>query len=446
MKRIKAIRRRNLVLLNVVFVASLLLFYETHTNFLFRDFAEKRIEEVFPEGMRVEIGNIEGGVFRNLSSEDVRIYSQDDSQEIAIERMEIDYRIWDSLIRRIPAFSDFRENRRAFLFIGKEGFDFLSGFLECEGTQKKLNVSGYLSINKSGKFFVNGTLEEGRSANFCITRKKGYMDIEVAKAGDKIAIKGKVNHLELGGMDIVGEYQANVKGLGGERVTYDISIKDLILNYMVFDKEIKLSFSYDYSKETINIARFSVGDDVEGYGSIRLPDPHFIFLKWAIIDMQLSEYFMGKGPAENIRGVMNGSFVLKGPLKEAIFSAHLDVQNGNIGDTKFDFIIGNLKGKGPLVSIYDSRIRKEGGYIILEGEIDFSKFKEGKAFDNIILGPDKDFFVWEGWSVKKDSQDFSINAEKYIDDDIHVSYRTYSKERDSDQEEHFLGVEHKVKF
>ena len=105
----------------------------------------------------------------------------------------------------------------------------------------------------------------------------------------------------------------------------------------------------------------------------------------------------------------------------------------------------NMKGEGPVVSIDDSRIRKEGGYIILDGTIDFSKLRDGKAFDGINYGPGENFFVWEGWSVSKNYGTKSVTAEKILDKETTINFKAYSEETPTG-EEHFLGVEHRIKF
>jgi len=144
-----------------------------------------------------------------------------------------------------------------------------------------------------------------------------------------------------------------------------------------------------------------------------------------------------------------GKFTLKGPLKEARFLAHFDVQDGNVNGLKFDSIIANLEGKGPIISVADdSRIIKEDGYMGLGGTIDLSKLKEKKAFDRITLGPGENFFVWEGWNVTQACEKPSMVAEKYLDEDFSLSFKSYTedKEKEAEEEKYFFGVEHKVKF
>ena len=174
-------------------------------------------------------------------------------------------------------------------------------------------------------------------------------------------------------------------------------------------------------------------------------EPYHMFLNMSIINLPLEDYFVAQKPDETVSGTMNGTFTLKGPIRTAILAGHFDVQKGILGTLRFDSIIINLKGKGPVVSLYDSRIRKEDGYIILDGEADLSKLKEKKAFKSVFLGPGNNFFVWDGWSVTKANNDSSVSAEKFIEEDFKVSFKARTKDKES-EEERFFGVEHKTKF
>jgi len=404
------------------------------------------MESLLPRGTHVEIGTIEGGIFRNIVSENVRVYSENDSSGVNIERIEIKYRVWYPLLKKIRLFPDIAERQKIVLFIGEEGHDLVSGFLELDGSNKKLDAQGYLAFKNKEKIFIKGVLEQEKPSVFHITFKKGSANISVEKKNKQYIVNGRFDHIPLGNKDLIGECRAVIEYKDDNFLRIKASLKNILIDYVPFDKEMEISLGYDRSKAMLNIERFKVAQDIEGEGYLMLEDPRFIFLKWIVKDLELEDYFISQSPKDIISGTMNGAFTLKGPLKSPKLSAHLDVQNGRTGDMPYDSIIANLRGEGPVITIYDSRIRKEGGYIILGGEIDLSKLKGNKAFDKLLLDPSDNFFVWEGWSVKKDYSDSSVMAEKYLDEDVNLSFKAYTDYKNPEEEKHFLGVEHKVKF
>jgi len=371
--------------------------------------------------------------------------SKKDTPLISIERIEINYRLWHALLEKIPLFSDIPGERKIILFIGQREDDFLKGFFELKGTRKELNVTGYLGSHKDERIFIKGTITEDESSHFHIAQKKGTMDFEIKKKGQNIFLEGKINHMEFAGMDFVAHQEARIDLTDTNSITADIVFTNIIVDYLPFDRDVEAQVTLNRNKDMLGVTKFKVGNEIEGHGHLRLTDPNYAFFKWVVTNLQVEDYFLSETGKENVSGTMNGNFTLKGPLQSLDLLAHADVQNGNMGDIKFDSFIINLKGKGTVISLYDARIRKEDGYIILEGEIDLSKLKEGKAFDGVVFNPDDKFFVWEGWSVSKEGGKSAIRAEKSLDEEFNLSFKADTKEEEA-EEEHFLGVEHKVKF
>jgi len=401
MKRIRAIRRKNIAALNVLFFASVLLFYEIHGGIFLKEFAEKKLEKMLPEASRVEIGKIKGGIFGNLIAENVKISTGTgvSAWNIFAEtpvpaRIEVDYRLWYPLFGKFPK------------------------------------------------------IPEKKISRFHIMQGEGFIDLAIKRDKGTLLISGKINHVKFHGADIIGECIASFfeddKGLLNTQITF----KDMIINYKPFNKTIKVFASYDRPKDTFNIIEFRVDDDIKGSGYVRPGQSYYVFLKWAVTDLVLEDYFAAKGNEERISGAMNGNFTLKGPIEEAELSAHIAVQDGTIGDLKFDSIIANLKGKGPLISIDDSRILKDGGHIMLGGTLDLSKLSAQKAFDGITFDVKENFFVWKGWSAMQATDDLSVKAEKSLggDENLALSFESHMKKNAQQEEKHFLGVESRLKF
>ena len=444
MRRLKNIRRRKAIVLNTLLLASALLFYETHTTLFFREFTETQLENMFSEDAKVKIGKIEGGVFRNIMAEDVSITPKEGQEPIVIERIEVAYRFWYPLLRRIPKLSQHFNERKVIVFLGKKE-DFLSGFLKISGTSNKLNVSGYIGKDKESRLFVEGLIEKGKPYHFELKKKEGtvFCDIEEKEKG--FLITAKINHMKFQSTDYIGEMRATIDTSNKNFILSRIFFEDMIINYEPFNKKVEFVLSYNTEKEMLNITSFRIGNELEGYGHVRLGEPRYMFLKLAINNFKLEDFFKSEKPEERVSGTMNGNFTFKGPISEVGLLAHFDIQEGYLGETKFDSIIGNLIGAGPLVQIHDTRLRKEGGYILIGGYIDFKKWAEGKAFDTVTYGPDKNFFVWEGWSVIREEGQSGVKAEKVLDEDFSVSFKSETDEERM-EEKHFLGVERKVKF
>ena len=376
MRHLRSIKRRDTYILNVLFLASIFLFYQTHADIFFKEFTERQLEKALPEGARVEISGIKGGIFKNLISRDTRI---------------------------LPL---------------------------LEGIQDTSRIH--------------------------ITRDRGSVDLEIERKINRFEIIGRANHInparwflsngvKFHDMDFIGEVSASIDGNRPGFIDATLAFKNVIINFSPFYETIEIFLSYDRAKDTLNVNKFKIGDEIEGYGYVRLAEPHYVFLKWTITNLDLENYSAFHDGKNNIQGTMFGAFTVKGPIKEPFLAGRLDVQNGSWGDFKFDSFIARLKGKLPLVSICDSRIWKEDGYMILDGEIDLAKLKDGKVFDGVSLEPGENFFVWEEWSVMKKSGDSSVKAEKSLDEEFDLTFKAYKKDEES-EEGHFLGVEHKVKF
>jgi len=392
MRHIRSIRRRNLYFLNAVFFASALLFYETHAGMFFKEFTRQRVQEMLPDGSRVEIGSVSGGIFKNLVAEDVRVYTGETGAPLEIEEARISYKLWYPLLRKAPSLS----------------------------------------------------------SHFRVVKEKGHIDITVDKKGeDLFLITGKIRHMKFDNIDIVGECEASIETGAGGVTNSRVVLKDMIINYTPFDHEAEIVLSHDRKNGVLNITGFNIGDELQGRGYVGKERPDHVFLKWTITELDLEEYFASEDDTPLASGIINGKFTLEGPIKKAHFTGHLAVREGSVIGLKFDSIIANLEGKLPVISILDdSRIIKEDDHMGISGVIDLSKLKENKAFEGVRLGPDGNFFAWEGWNVTQASRKSAVVTEKYLDDDFRLSFKSYTEneEKQEEEEKHFFGIEHKMKF
>jgi len=444
MRKSKIIKRRNVYFLSAVFFASAILFYEAHPNHFYRDFAEREVQRLLPGGVRVEMERIEGGILRKLVLENVRVSSGNEASGVNIERVEVDYRIWYQLLGN-TAFSRYLKNKRKItLYLGDKEKDLKTAFFELDGTTEALDAVGYVTFGEKEKVSLKGSIKKEGLSRLSINFKKGELDLEIEKIADEFKIKGRMSHVSFCGTDLIGNLEATFNTALVNCVKAEIVFRDIIINYRPFTKIIRLSLDYESDQGVLNITKFKIGDEIEGYGNIRGSEEAHIFLKWTVRELMLEEYYSTEKASERISGKMNGNFILKGAVREPELSAHFDVQNGNFGDLKFDSAIGNLKGKGAVISVNDSRILRGDGHITVDGEIDLSKLKEKKAFDGILFN-NENFFVWEGWSITKERDESSVKAEKPLDKDFNLSFEARSEDMNA-EEERYVGIEHKVKF
>ncbi len=239
--------------------------------------------------------------------------------------------------------------------------------------------------------------------------------VAIRKDQDKIVINTGLRHVDFKGIDIAGEAISTIEPK--LNVTkFDISFKNLIINYTPLFKDIDIQGEYIRRTNLINISSISVGGKnkkiIGGYGKIGFSNGKYIDLYLTIKDLLLEEFILTKYNEEITTGIMNGEFHIKGPLDRVKTDAHFDVQNGKIQDLEFRSLIVTLKGEGSVVNIEDGRIIKEEGSLIMSGEIDFSLFPDSKAFDNLKIETDQKIAVWNGWEISKRFQAQKIKAQK----------------------------------
>jgi hypothetical protein len=445
MRRSKTIKRKKYIL-NTLFVATALLFFDANASYVFKNFAENKLNSIAPEGIKLEIGSIKGGFLRNIVSEDVRISSEQYKRSFTIKHMEINYKLWYALANKLYFLEKFKSNEKIVLIFGNRKDDFIKGFIEFHGEGKSKDIIGNIKVNGYQDIALKGNIDQEGYSVFKLITKEGSIDIAAENKEDGLLLTSKINHIKANKVDIVGECIAFLRFIDGGKITCDLEVNSLIINYMPLSKDFKASLEYDKEDNVLHILKFiSSDEEIKGHGSIELSQPNNVFLKWNIEDMNMARQVSSDNIKAKIGGIMNGNFMLKGPIEDINLSAHADIQNGYYENTQCDSAIFNLTGKGPIVEFNDSRLIKEKGYMKLVGEIDLSKLGSNDAFRNFSIEPGENFFIWEGWSFTKAYEDSSVKAEKPLSDELNVSFKAYTNNKE-EQEKHFLGVEHKVKF
>jgi len=90
---------RLLAVMVVLFMVYILGFSQSHWV---REFAENKVEEFMGHKLSVEIGHISGGLFRDMTLQDVAFYvgKGEESKVFRLERMEISYRLWSAMMEK----------------------------------------------------------------------------------------------------------------------------------------------------------------------------------------------------------------------------------------------------------------------------------------------------------------------------------------------------------
>ncbi len=171
-----------------------------------------------------------------------------------------------------------------------------------------------------------------------------------------------------------------------------------------------------------------------------------------------------------IKGIMDPA---NKSLEFSVFpvSGRIFVEKGVLGELEFVSMFATLSGNLPVIKVSDARVVKNGGHIIMRGEVDLSKMKEDKAIENLFFETDNKVAVWENWQISKDEGPNKVEArkdrlvfstsfegdqaqitwesEKHQQQDMWFKYKldeynSFKMEMREDGD--FLGVEHKVQF
>jgi hypothetical protein len=173
-----------------------------------------------------------------------------------------------------------------------------------------------------------------------------------------------------------------------------------------------------------------------------------------------------------LTGIMNGSFLLRGPASKVRSESRFEIRGGAICGLDFKRLTASLKGEGPILRIEDSRIERESGYFILAGEIDLAKWGRTSMFEDVRLVSSDTAIIWDGWNVarmkgvreetmqKRMTDDVNLGfkkfyAENILDetaregDEVELEYKLHSKDSlklSVGQDNTFFGLEHRDKF
>ncbi|MDD5449459.1 MAG: translocation/assembly module TamB domain-containing protein [Candidatus Omnitrophica bacterium] len=299
-------------------------------------------------------------------------------------------------------------------------------------------LNGDINLSdKSGKFSAASMAENG----------KGFIEI-VGRITEKkaLAVYAKLNHIDFFGNDLLSELDLSTTFYKGpnEMVTGSLKTRNLVVNYKPFHD---IDASWVLKKKELFLTNFSLGDAYRLFGKLKLASPYDLDLNLSINNADLADWlvFSRAEEKEGFAGLISGKIKIKGPLQEPVTEGNINVEEGNINDIKFSAINFNLRGRGPLFTIADSRLIKEGGVLFISGEVDLRKIGKRNIFENVKIETDHKVIVWEGWDITKSTSE--IKAEKSLGEDFGVNFKTYvnAGETNEERKESEIGLDYKIK-
>lgn len=445
-------------------------------------YAESRIEDTLGGKVKLSIGNIDGGILRPFTFNDIGISNRSYGALlpfIVINNIRTNYRLWDILIHRKDdsLLSALPFDSHVYINFTTRSKN-ISGFIGLEGEGLDSKVKGYITLFNMERIDFIGKVKED---SFDIEIKPPYGAVEAIGAisdNGELNVEFKINGLKLNGFDISGNASLKNKIVtvpeNPKAVYLDgrFETRNIILNRRPF---LDLKTSYKVSSGVLEIPDLKLGDSFFIYGRAALKKPYDVDMALLADNVSLSWLLLSLGvqdAASIISGTMNGKFFFKGPAKNLELDAHVEIRKGTLSVVDFDYLTANLKGDLPFVTIEDSRITRESGYFTLAGEMDLRRIGKNSFFEDIRITSDDKAIMWDSWDTKKLQDIREVRMKKRLSEDINIDVKKFIAEeridesiRDTDevrleyklhphdslkimvgQDRDFLGFEHKDRF
>lgn len=313
--------------------------------------------------------------------------------------------------------------------------------------ENTLRIDGDIDVaNKATKFMIaSARASETTSAN-----EPRYIKVISSISQEKgLNVYTKLNHLNCAGMDVLSQINMNASIHKAEDASPilrgALKTQNLILDYRPFKD---ITASWVLKKDELFINTLELGDEYRVFGRIQLRWPYNVDLNLTVNNAELADWlsFSKSGlPNGFISGRLSGRLKTKGPIAAPVTKGSFEVRDGNIRDVRFRLINFNVAGKGPVLAVSDSRILKEGGYLLINGEIDLRKLGRRNIFEDLKIETDQHTIVWEGWDISKDSTE--VRLKRQVSEDFDVNFKTYmyNEKTDGEQKENELGIDYKIR-
>lgn len=466
---------------------------------------EDKVTDFLGENLSVKIGDVSGGVFNDMTLEDVSIIAArgQEGRVFTLERMEISYSFWHALLDKLGLVpEDERSLKYACMYFSGTN-PFVRGFIKLYrypdrieimghispvlfGEERKRGVKGVFLKRDDGKYDCD-LLWDGRlqmtgvfdpvtpALNISfnpVKDNRGTVKIKGSIGDNKdLHVYSRLDKVNIFGAEMIGDVWLSYRDV--KRPTFHVKAENLVI-----DKKPYWDFSVDGKfhpqEKEIVLDGVKFGESLVVSGIVGIDAPHPVDLKLSIEELDLADLAVLLGETKTrVEGVTNGEVELYGSAAKGIVKGRVHVGPGALDNMEFRSIFATLTGQLPVVKIVDSRVVKDAGNIIITGEMDFSKIGENSVFGGILFDTDNKVAVWEEWQIEKEESDGTVEATKdritlstlFEDDlakkqmgtidhhqkekEVGVKYKldhSNSIKLEFEEENDFLGVEHKWQF
>ena len=290
-----------------------------------------------------------------------------------------------------------------------------------------------------------------------------------------LSLNANFRHWTLGAMDLSTSLKLELEckeKAENQVITGSLDTEGTIINYKP-SKELSMHFAF--RRNAIEILGLKWGRTFRLVGKLGLEPPNHIEAVALLDGTKFEEFttFGGEGLQRAISGTVKGRLEIEGPLDTCVSQGHITAKDGNIGTIYYENAVIHLIGKGPMITIGDSRIYRETGYLLLNGEIDLRNTGKRNMFENVVVKTDDQSIVWDGWDISKQPADETVSLKKRINEELEIGFTASTEsenimEEDTEKKselelkyrlkgndnlkmelkdkEGFVGVEHKIKF
>ncbi len=275
-------------------------------------------------------------------------------------------------------------------------------------------------------FRAEAVIDEGIIISFNDENQDSKVKVIAKFLKSDFDIAVKLKHINFKNVDIVTELNLSgrikTKDDSGLVVEGEISSRNSILDY----KPIKeLNGSYQISNDLLEILSLKMDDNLALFGQVSLKPPYLVDLDLIARFDSLDEInpplsiFEGLLTAQGVEG----EFKLVGPIKNPDVKGWLKTGSGflkGLGD--YQKMSLNLKGKGKILKVIDSKFYHEEGSLTIDGEIDLAN---ENIFDDLKPGMDGGMLVWKDWKVTGDKKSSEVKLSKDIGDEFRINFKAY---------------------
>ncbi|MDP8299884.1 MAG: hypothetical protein P9L88_08305 [Candidatus Tantalella remota] len=494
-------RRRKFLVLVIVLV--LAYFIMSQQSQWIKRIAEDKVTDFMGHQFEVRIGSISGGIFGDMILQDVSFISGkgDEEQIFGMERMEISYRVWMGIADKFGLMKGGPDRFEAIAAYFSRRNPFVQGFIKLTRTPGGMDMMGHISpvlfgeerkrgvkgsfrkrddgrydcdLLWDGRVNVTGELyPEERSIKLSfipLSGKKGLVKIKGSiKEPHGVEVYSRFDKVNLFGSEIIGDMWIIYRDVGTP--VFLCRLENMVVNKRPF-WGFRAEGSFDRPRKELVLDDVSWGEAIHLSGDISTELPYNVGLKLLMTSLELEELAgMFGGSKEPVVGRLEGEINVTGPALTADVKGRLYIGEGVLGEMDFKSLFATLEGKLPVVRVVDSRVVKDGGHIIISGEMDFSKWSENKAFEGVMFDTDNKVAVWEHWQISKEDKSGVVEARKdnvtistsmeddyvrpelgsedYLKKDLGVKYKvddSNSIKFESKDEDSFVGMEHSIEF